>query len=171
MSKGWKRQGENWGRAAKKGPYALLLKILVTLIVVGVIFGAYGLICGTAKEGVQVAREEFGPRALLKKYEWFKDAAAQCEKKLADIKVYDGKIKGMEEDYKGVPRRDWDRVDKQQLSQWRSELDGVKASYNDVSARYNAQMAKFNWRFAEAGRLPYGATEPLPREFKPYVEE
>lgn len=171
MSNGWEKQGESWKRAAKKGPYTLLFKILGAMLVLGLIFGAYGMICGTAKEAAQVAKEEFGPRALLKKYEWFKDSAAQCEKKLADVKVYAGKIKGMEEDYKDVPRKDWDRVDKQTLSQWRSELDGVKASYNDLSARYNAAHSKINWRFADIGQLPDGATDPLPREFKPYLYE
>lgn len=44
-----------------------------------------------------------------------------------------------------------------------------KPSYNSLAADYNSQMAKFNWRFANKGDLPPGATDPLPREFKPYV--
>jgi hypothetical protein len=29
---------------------------------------------------------------------------------------------------------------------------------------------KFNWRFTNVGDMPPGATTPLPREYKPYVE-
>ena len=39
-----------------------------------------------------------------------------------------------------------------------------------LAAEYNAQMAKFNWAFTNQGKLPAGATEVLPREFKPYTE-
>jgi hypothetical protein len=77
----------------------------------------------------------------------------------------------MEQDYSGVSRNEWDRVDKQTMSQWKAEFAGIKGAYNDAASRYNAQMAKFNWRFTEIGSLPEGATEPLPREFKPYVEK
>jgi hypothetical protein len=66
MSNGWSKRGEQWTKAAKKGPYTLLFKVLGTLIVVGLIFGAYGMICGGAREAAQVAKEEFGPRAMLK---------------------------------------------------------------------------------------------------------
>lgn len=168
---GWDRAGERWGKAIQKGPWSLFGKIIVTLIVLGVIFGVAGMICGTVKETAQVAHDEFGPKALLKKYEWFKDMAASCDKLKANIKVTKTRIDQMEQDYSGVPRNEWDRVDKQTMSQWKAEFAGIKGAYNDGASRYNAQMAKFNWRFTEVGDLPEGATEPLPREFKPYVEE
>lgn len=127
--------------------------------------------CNACTEAEQVAHEEFGPRAALKKYEWFKDVAAQLEKKKADIKVYKAKLVDMEQSYEGVARKDWDRTDKQTHAQWQAEIAGTIASYNTVAADYNSQMAKFNWRFANKGDLPQGASEPLPREFKPYMEE
>ena len=57
------------------------------------------------------------------------------------------------------------------MSLWRSEVAGVKASYNGLAAEYNAQMAKFNWQFCNVGDLPKGADVALPREFKPYVTD
>lgn len=54
-------------------------------------------------------------------------------------------------------------------NRWSQEVAGIKASYNSLAAEYNSQMSKFNWQFAEKGKLPPGATDPLPREFKPYV--
>lgn len=143
---------------------------------VAVVFGIIALMAvgwglGWFGEATQVAHDEFGPKALLAKYEWFKDAAANLEKKQADITVYDGRMKAMDGTYKGVPRQKWAREDREQYNVWTSEVAGVKASYNQLAADYNAQMAKFNWRFANAGELPKGADIPLPREFKPYVTQ
>ena len=65
----------------------------------------------------------------------------------------------------------WPREDREQFNLWEQEVAGIKASYNMLAADYNAQMAKFNWAFAERGKLPEGATDPLPREYKPYEEK
>ena len=48
------------------------------------------------------------------------------------------------------------------------EVSGITAGLNALASEYNAQMAKWNWRFTNVGQLPKGATEALPREFKPY---
>jgi len=121
-------------------------------------------------EAADVAHEEFGPRELLRKYEWFKDASSQLDKKKSDIKVYETRLKTMSDTYEGVKRIDWPKEDREQYNLWTSEVAGVRASYNTLAAEYNSQMSKFNWRFTNAGQLPEGATETLPREFKPYEE-
>lgn len=127
--------------------------------------------CGWLMDAKQVANEEFSPRALFDRYIWFKDAAAQLDKKRADIQVYDVRLKSIQEAYKGVSRAQWARDDREQYSIWSSEAAGIRASYNGLAAEYNAGMAKVNWRFAEIGNLPPGATIPLPREYKPYITE
>lgn len=127
-----------------------------------------GVIGGTVQETARVAREEFGPRALLEKYEWFKDASAALDKKRADVRVMEERIASLEADYAGKSRSEWPRDDREQSNVWRSEVAGVRLSYNALAADYNAQMSKFNWRFCNRGDLPPGATEPLPREYKPY---
>lgn len=120
-------------------------------------------------EAGAVIKEELGPRALLKKYEWFKDTSASLDAKGADIQIYHSKIVRMEKDYEGATRKDWDRTDKESLNIWYQELAGIKSSYNSLAAQYNAQMAKIHWRFCNAGDLPEGATQVLPREFREYV--
>jgi len=57
---------------------------------------------------------------------------------------------------------------REQVGLWQSEVAGITASYNALAADYNAQMSKINYRFCNVGDLPRGATDPLPREFKPY---
>lgn len=127
--------------------------------------------CGACQEAADVAHEEFGPRALLTKYEQFKDMSAALDKKVADISVYDSRAKFMQKGYDTLPRHEWPREDREQYNLWQTEVAGIKASYNTLAAEYNSQMAKFNYRFANVGELPKGATQPLPRKYKPYISE
>lgn len=137
------------------------------------VLGTVGVVyaCVGCTEAAQVAQEELGPRALLAKYTWLKEAHAQLDKKLADIKVYQGRLKAMEDGYGGKPRSTWAREDREQYNVWSSEVAGVKASYNDLAATYNAKMVEVNWAFCNVGTLPKGATEVLPRNYAPYVEK
>ena len=127
--------------------------------------------CDWFRESKQVAQEELGPKELLRKYEWFKNASSQLDKKQADIKVYQKRITTMSKDYVDLPRNKWPREDREQYNLWQSEVAGIKASYNTLAAEYNSQMSKINWRFTNVGELPKGAETSLPREFKPYQEE
>ncbi|OHA05420.1 MAG: hypothetical protein A2934_04185 [Candidatus Sungbacteria bacterium RIFCSPLOWO2_01_FULL_47_10] len=147
---------------------SIAVKVILAVFAFSVLIGGLGYVAGWFGEAAKVVQDEFGPKAMLEKYEWFKDAAANLEKKQADVAVYEGRIKAMDETYKELPRQKWPREDREQYNVWVSEVAGVKASYNQLAADYNAQMAKFNWAFANVGELPKGADRPLPREFKPY---
>ncbi len=157
---------QQYGNEIERGPGPAVMKIGVFVLTVIVTLGALSWVGGWFTDAAKVAKQEFSASALLKKYEWFKDAAAQLDKKRADIRVYEHRLTILDR----TPRDQWDRTDKELYGQWLSEVAGVKASYNALAADYNAQMAKFNWRFTNAGMLPEGASEPLPREFKPYTE-
>jgi len=159
---------EDYERAADRGPMSIAVKVILAVFAFSVLIGGLGYVAGWFGEAAKVVQDEFGPKAMLEKYEWFKDAAANLEKKQADVAVYEGRIKAMDETYKELPRQKWPREDREQYNVWVSEVAGVKASYNQLAADYNAQMAKFNWAFANVGELPKGADRPLPREFKPY---
>jgi hypothetical protein len=119
-------------------------------------------------EAAQVAQEELGPRALLAKYSWCKEAHAQLEKKQADIKVYQSGLKSLAEQYKGVPRSKWAREDIDAYNMDSTVVAGVIASYNDLAAQYNAKMVEVQFSFTNIGTLPRGADVPLPREVAPY---
>lgn len=145
--------------------------LVIVLMVAGLGVRLVGGALGWFGEAASVAQEEFGPRALLDKYEWFKDASAALDKKRADVGVYDARLRALQESYGAATRSEWAREDREQVNVWMSEVAGIKASYNSLAAEYNAQMVKFNWRFANAGELPQGAEMPLPREYKPYTTE
>lgn len=124
---------------------------------------------GWCGEAAKVVQEEVGPRASLNKYMLLKEMHAQLSKKLADIKIAEARLTSLETAYKGVPRGQWPRDDREAYNQKEAELAGIKMSYNDLAAQYNAKMAEVNWAFANQGQLPQGATETLPREYAPYV--
>lgn len=144
--------------------------LIVGITSLGLIGCAVGLFSGAAHNAATVIQKEFYPDALLRKYEWFKDASAALDKKVADIEVYDKRLKDLSNAYVGVPRRGWARDDREQYSIISAELSGIKASYNSLASEYNAEMAKFNWRFANVGEVPQGG-KPVPHDYRPYLEQ
>lgn len=144
--------------------------IMVGALVCALASAGCGYACGFVGSADRVLQQQFSPEVMFERYQWFKDASAALDKKVADVRVYQGRLNRMKEDY-GTNRRDWPRDVREQASIWESELAGVKASYNSLAAEYNAAMVKINFRFVNLGDLPPGATTPLPREYKPYIEE
>lgn len=146
--------------------------VLVGVIIVGctLIFGTCNLASKMVANGQQTVYEQFSPSVLLAKYEWFKDASAQLDAKVANMGDYTQRFKDLRDAYgsDSLHRSKWSRADMEQWNLWSSELAGVKASYNDLAGQYNAAMVKFNYRFCNVGNLPQGATIALPKEYKPY---
>ncbi|MBI5172749.1 MAG: hypothetical protein HY986_07660 [Candidatus Melainabacteria bacterium] len=155
-----------------KGPISYIWMVFLIIVVASLGIGAVNFVIGYVNDGAQVVREETSPRALLKKYEWFKDASAQLDAKKANIVAQELRLKALTDAYivdgKPQPRSQWARTDLESFNQITAEVAGMKASFNDLAAQYNAQMVKINFAFTNVGQLPQGASEPLPREFKPY---
>lgn len=145
--------------------------ITLWILLLGPLFvtGGCTVIDSWLNESGTVARKEFSPSATLKKYEWFKDASAQLDKKKSDITVSEATIKNLENAYTGLKRSDWSSDDRAEHNQLTAELNGIKASFNQLAAEYNSGMAKVNYSFANLGKLPEGAEVPLPREYKSYI--
>jgi hypothetical protein len=137
---------------------------ILMLLCIGLVFKVVAFPIWFASRTVDVIQQQIDPAELLRKYELFKDEAAQLDAKQASIKIKQHQIKDM----KGLVM---DRTNREQLMIWQQELGGMEYSYNALAADYNAQMVKINYRFCNIGQLPQGATVPLPREYKPYMEE
>lgn len=149
MAKWEEKMEKDWGATAEKGMFALFMKVFFLIMAMTIVIGIGGYVFGFIGEGAAVVKEEFGPRAALRKYEWFKDASAQLEGKKQTIIVYDNKLKALETSYEGASRREWDRTDKEAMNLWMVEVAGIKASYNRLAAEYNSASSKFNWSYAE----------------------
>lgn len=152
----------------KAGPMSIAFRVVAGFALIVACIWGIGTCFGVFGEAAAVAREEVGPRALLVKYEWFKDARSALDAKRANIKVYETRFTRLQTDYAGLPRSKWPEDERQQANLWSSELAGIVASYNRLASDYNANMAKVNWAFTNAGSLPQGATEVLPREYAAY---
>ncbi len=162
---------DNWNNmdpANSKGPIGFGMKWIFIVFALACFGGVLSYSVGWFGEAGQVVREEFGPRAVLKKYEWFKDASAQLDAKVANIDAAQARIKSLHDTYAGTPRTQWARADLEQYNLWQNEVSGLKANFNGLAAEYNAAMSKENYRFTNVGDLPQGATKVLPRQFKPY---
>ncbi len=164
----------DFDKAAEKGPVSFGVKLLLAACLLGTLLGGLGYVAGWFSETAQVAQEQFGPRAVLKKYEHFKDQAAALDAKVATIESYDRSLKQMKTDMvdangKTIPMAQWPLDQRESYNQRATEIRGLKASYNTLAAEYNADMSKVNYRFANQGELPQGADKPLPREYKPYI--
>lgn len=142
---------------------------ILLFIAAGLAFGL-SRACSTVEEAADVAQEQLGPRALLKKYEWFKTAASELDAKLANLKAYERKMGDLVKAYGDTARVKWSREDREQYNLWSSEVAGLTANYNSLAAEYNAAMSKINWSFTNVGQLPAGASGVLPREFRKYEE-
>lgn len=139
------------------------------LIVAGFLIHGCNIVTGTAHKAMDVTAAQLDPATLLRKYEWFKDASTVLDKRIADVAVYEKRFVQLKADYGDKSRTEWSREDREQYNIWQSEVSGIQAGYNSLAAEYNAAMAKINYAFCNVGQLPRGATEPLPREFKPYI--
>lgn len=145
------------------GWICLLAVLLVAVWVGGMALGWFG-------RATQLVQEQVDPYELQRKYELFKDEAAQLDKKKADISVYEKRFRAFGSKTGECPET-LSRTRSEQCMVWMQEVSGIIASYNSLAGDYNAQMSKWNYAFCNVGTLPKGASVPLPREFKSYIYE
>jgi len=134
--------------------------VILTILLVIVCFGAISYIMRSCDDATEVSHKEFDASALLKKYESFKNMSSAIDKYRADIDMYRNEISGMDAK---------DKDDKFYIQQRKSELLGIISMHNNLCSQYNAAMSKFNYRFTNVGDLPATNLQPLPREYKPYI--
>jgi len=144
----------------------VIISIFVGIFLIMLVSCAFGIISlpvWFASRSVAVVKQQVDPAELLRKYELFKDESAQLDAKLASIKIKQQQIKDMK-------TMQMDRTNREQLMIWQQELGGMEYSFNQLAADYNSNMSKINYAFCNVGQLPQGASQPLPREYKPYLE-
>ena len=123
----------------KTSIYSIIWKIALVFVFIGALSFGFGLIGSTAK----VAKKEFGAEAALKKYEWFKDASNEIERKLKDISVYENKIEKLCSN---------DKSNNCMIMQ--EQLFGLISNYNGLVADYNSASSKFNWNLFNTENIP-----------------
>jgi len=145
---------DNWKSyevAADKGPLSFVWKIVLLFVASSVIIGGVGYVAGWFSEAAQVAQDEFGPKAALKKYEWFKEQAAAIKKMDQDVAMFESRSKAIDTQYDsyGSDRAKWSMDIRLQYNrakeQSRDDLVAVASQRNNLVKDYNAASSKFNW--------------------------
>jgi len=106
---------------------------IVLLLTLGISF-----VTGIISSTTNVVTKEFGAEAALKKYEWFKEASAELDRKVIDVEIYQQRVDTC---YKRNERN---------CGIVEEQFFGLKSSYNGLVAEYNAASNKFNWSMFDA---------------------
>jgi hypothetical protein len=102
-------------------------------------------------EAADVAQQELGPKAMLKKYEWFVDQASRIDKMDADVALYGQRVGSVDAQYAsyGPDKSAWPPAIQIQYNHDRSmardDLMSIVSQRNNLVREYNAQSEKFNW--------------------------
>lgn len=142
--------------------FTLVLVIIVASLVTLTGLGIVSRGCSMVDEAAAVVQEQAGARTLVRRYEWFKDAAGQLQGLAANVDASRARQTSMELSYAGVARQQWSREDREQWNQWDTEASGIAMSYNALAAEYNANASKLNWNLVPLGY------QNLPRTFVQY---
>lgn len=150
------RSASDWGNRLEVDPEgtskSMVWKFVFFIIALVVVVSAVGYVFGWFGEAATVVQEEFGPRAALKKYEWFIDQANRVEKMDQDIKMFEGRVTNVDSQYKtyGDDRAKWPPHISVQFNrerqQAREDLIAVASQRNNLVREYNSQSEKFNWK-------------------------
>lgn len=130
----------------------IITHAVLPAIAVFVVIGSFAYGFGWISEAADVAREQHGPRASLKKYEWFVDQAAYIDKMDADVALYRQRAADTTTQYEatyGNDRTAWPPSAQMQYGeaykQAKDDLLAVISQRNNLVREYNAQSEKFNW--------------------------
>lgn len=116
----------------------------LVIVLIFIIFWVGGLF--------NVAHEEFSPKAMLHKYEWFKQQHTQMEQIKNMITRTEADAAQFKED-NGKEMSKWDWATKDEWYRLSSVVRGYKEQYNSMAAEYNENSSKFNWKGFE-GEVP-----------------
>lgn len=141
---------DRYERAAERGPMSLFWAIFLLVMAIAIVVGIAGYTLGWFGEGMQVAQEEFGPRAMLKKYEWFIDQANRIEKMDRDITLFKDRVVTTDKQYESYgDKQKWSldvRVQyNRAIETTQTDLLAVASQRNGLVQEYNAASEKFNW--------------------------
>lgn len=141
---------KSYESAIERGPVSAFLKFGGLMLFAAAVVAVVGYGLGWLGEGAKVAQEQFGPKAALAKYEWFIDQANRIDKMDQDIKLFEGRVSGIDDQYTAYGKPDAWTPDvrlqyNQAKQQGRDDLLAIVSQRNNQVREYNAASGKFNW--------------------------
>jgi hypothetical protein len=132
-----------------------MYKVIVICLLLVLGLGATGVVCSFCGEGATVAQTEFGPKAALQKYEWFKEQSSAISKMDQDIDLFKQRVTDVEKTFVAYGDKAKWPLDvryqyNQSVQQGREDLLAVISQRNNLVKEYNAASSKFNWSLFQA---------------------
>lgn len=118
----------------------LFFRVCIPLIIFAATLSIVGYGLGWFGEAGRVARDEFGARAAVYKYEWFKDKSNSLTAAEERIKITESALADFKND--AGARENWTFEDKSQYSRLTTDLRGQKAHFEQLKAEYRAACLK-----------------------------
>jgi hypothetical protein len=140
---------DNIEKSAEKGPFSFAARIVFIFAAIIMLIMLVAIPLGWFGEASSVAKEEFGPRAALQKYEWFVDQAERINKMDENVKLFEKNLASVDEAYSAYGKPgEWAPDIRIQYNSERKtasdDLLALKAQRNTLVQEYNAQSGKFN---------------------------
>lgn len=128
----------------------------VALLFIGCIIALSGIsyVAGWFGQAADVAQEEFGPRAALQKYEWFKDQAAAIKTAELSRDQFKSSLKDLEEKQEKAPDAISRQLMEGNVTNARNDLTAFEANLKNLKEEFNAASAKFNWSAFKDSDIP-----------------
>lgn len=146
---------EDWGKRlqddSEGAAKSIVWKVILFIVLLAVVLSVAGWVLGWFSKAGQVAQQQFGPDAMLKKYEWFKEQSAAIKKMEADIDMFKQREQKVKEQYAGYgdDMTKWPPDVRVQYNhaaeQSRDDRLAVTSQRNNLVRDYNAASSKFNW--------------------------
>jgi hypothetical protein len=141
---------EKPGKAIERGPISGAAAVIWIVLIIAILVVSAGIPLGWFKETARVAKEQYGPRASLEKYEWFVDQAQRIKKMDADVSIFEKRITSIDQSYAAYGEKvKWPpdvRIQYQsELQKAADDVVAMKSQRNTLVQEYNAQSKKFNW--------------------------
>ena len=122
-------------------------RIFLALLAIIAALGTTGYFMGWFRETTNVVQEEYGPKAMLKKYTWFVDKSNAIKKMDEDVAIFRSRVALVDSAYGPTDKMDVITKELYRNKKLNAETDlaAVISTRNNLVKDYNAQSEKFNW--------------------------
>lgn len=131
---------EEFNRSTLKGALRALLFLLV-IVFAGMFMASWlGVFTKVATAPARVINRTLDTNEIIAGYEWFYDASAAYDARIAQIKAHSALAKG--------------ELDRPELHRLNIELMGMRQVCRDLATKYNANSEKMNKAIFKSNNLP-----------------
>jgi len=150
---------ESWNRVAKKGPMAIIWRVVALVVVLSVVIGVTGFVLNPFRQARRIIDKTFDADNVIHNYEWFKQRWQDVQ--AIDAKVTSSQAAVSQFKAEAGPRGSWKRDDRMESSRLSAVLLGLQQQRADMAAEYNARSKMANRAIFKGGDVELPASIPI----------